>query len=1011
MRVFKYLIAALLTLASAETLIAENLQQRNSIAQLMKQVRVNTPQVMPIWIYEDWVTLRQPMYSTPAFHINFNDGKSMLLGHSGSRVSTFSILQNETVPSVPALGGFPMWSQFVSNQSFQVLAKTADKALLLISDGDGDFPRIRQDIVLINSVGRALWARSLRAERAQFLRNGDVLLQNGAELSRLVGASGAPIWQLNLMELDTDTSRVETRYMSEPNLDTTAPESVVLSIRLERSPRNGSYSVQTESLLVDAATGAAKWRILHASSANQTEGSYPACQAVVRGNVVISFETQVSLALAIVARDLTTGTELWRTLIASNSSGPCASIISDEAVFIGYFGQMASQLVKLQWDGNLLWQRSSPAIPAYSPVQLLLDSQRIAIIEGNPARAQVFQNQSGNPLWAAPLATTERETGSSFRLTANEIIEEYADSNAELQSHLRRVRYSASTGLEMSAESIPGQQLSAKGATVSIVGDSASDRHLLTLRPSFGADERTLTLRKLDPSTGAVAQSVSVSLGASIESFESAVIVRATANAAVVLVQSIPASDGTRMFTLTYLEMTSTLPRWVREFRAFNAGSIHQDATQVVLSLRQCGLTCSPENREQYLRAFDVGLGTQRFSFLKPHFAAIVLNGKVVLQNASSQIESINEDGTLQWTHSISGLPGFPVTSLMTLSNFGSDIIYGVLDRAPSGGNRQTRLVKISGASGQLLWQRIFDAHPNSSIVLRKTPDGLMYSINFTGPPFPSLTSGALYYLDPISGATRFQITSGDSYFHSVRPILDGSNGSAAIRQTRGLLAQNSLSHFLSTVQTLNYQSGTTGAEHVYVANIDNILAANVSATLLTPAHSEDVYAVAALENSDVPFSFQRWPTVSVANAGDLRITTAAEFNPYLTGLGPNAQAEFVVRNDSTQSVTASIGYLDDSSGSHATLHGCQASPGSSCPDLGSVKEFQSLIAPNGHLHLNFEIADPSFAQNRLFSISSPPAASGQFYALPHYTFGDRLMSNNFLGVTVNTAGYGDGFE
>ena len=274
----------------------------------------------------------------------------------------------------------------------------------------------------------------------------------------------------------------------------------------------------------------------------------------------------------------------------------------------------------------------------------------------------------------------------------------------------------------MSAESIPGEQLSAKGASVSIVGDSANDRHLLTLRPSFGTDERTLTLRKLDPVTGMVAQSVSVSLGTSIESIESAVIVRATANAAVVLAQSIPASDGTRMFALAYLEMTSASPRWVREFRAFSAGSIYQDATQVVLSLRQCGSSCSPENNEQYLRAFDVELGTQRFNLLKAHSAAMVFNGKIVFQNAFSQIEAINEDGTSQWTHSIAGLPGFPFVSLLTLSNFGPDIIYGVLDRAQSGGNRQTRLVKISGTSGQLLWQRVFDTRPNSSIVLRKTP-------------------------------------------------------------------------------------------------------------------------------------------------------------------------------------------------------------------------------------------------------------------------------------------------
>jgi hypothetical protein len=355
-------------------------------------------------------------------------------------------------------------------------------------------------------------------------------------------------------------------------------------------------------------------------------------------------------------------------------------------------------------------------------------------------------------------------------------------------------------------------------------------------------------------------------------------------------------------------------------------------------------------------------------------------------------------------------VPGFSNVLVLTLGNFGPDILCGVLDRAQFGGNRQTRLIKISGITGQLLWQRVFDVRPNSNIVLRKTPAGLLYSINFTDPTFPSVTSGALYYLDPISGATRFELTSGDSYFHSVRPIFDAANASVSIRQTRGLLGPNSLSHFLSSVQSLNYESGAAGTEHIYIANIDNILAANASATLLTPANSDDVYAVTTLENSAAPFSFQRWPTITDVNVGDLRIITSLEFNPYVTGLGPTARAEFIVSNDSTQQVSASIGYLDNSTGSHAALRGCQASVGSNCPLLGSAV-FQSVFAPHGQLHLSFDITDPLFAQRRFFSVLTPPSASGQFYALPNYTFGDQSIRNNFLNITVRTAGYGDGFE
>lgn len=269
-----------------------------------------------------------------------------------------------------------------------------------------------------------------------------------------------------------------------------------------------------------------------------------------------------------------------------------------------------------------------------------------------------------------------------------------------------------------------------------------------------------------------------------------------------------------------------------------------------------------------------------------------------------------------------------------------------------------------------------------------------------------------MYYLDAATGVSQFENSVSEPYFNSLRPIGEGKAGIAPVRQMRGLMYSPYLPSIVGTVSLLNYQTGAFGAEHLYRSNLGDVLSSTASADIDPLFSASDVFARVTTPGVDgiSVQSFQRLPSISDANAGDLKIIAPDGFDQTLTSLGAQATIDLVISNAAPAAVTATLGYLDDQTMSTAVIRACQASLGSVCPQLGTGSNVLVQLAPFGQLNLTLELTDPFFAQHRE-SVFAPFPASGKFFALPDYAYGERNMENNFLFIRLRTQSFGDGFN
>lgn len=285
-------------------------------------------QVQPIWSYEDSVEVLEPFTSNlTAAPVSFADGRFMGLGFSSSMFSATSIAALPDTTTAPTVGGFPIWNGNYSAKSVNALASQADRVLLAVADQGFDLGEYRRELILLKSNGQPVWSRPMSGDRAKFLSNGDVIVQSGAQLSRLAAANGAPVWQQNLLELDPDTTSASVTGLSNSgaiNAGSTN-ERFVLSAFFRASLRQSNINRNyDESIQFDAATGTIDWRV----SSENTDFGYPACESIVSGGttVTLEFSGVDTPAFFAVGRHSSTGIQRWRTALpiaADSSFGLC----------------------------------------------------------------------------------------------------------------------------------------------------------------------------------------------------------------------------------------------------------------------------------------------------------------------------------------------------------------------------------------------------------------------------------------------------------------------------------------------------------------------------------------------------------------------------------------------------------------------------------------------------------------------------------------------------------------
>jgi hypothetical protein len=165
-------------------------------ASLLSLTPPSHAQVEPIWQYEDSVEVIEPAPNGGSYWpLSFEDGSFMGLSYTGSAFSTTTMAPSGGTSSAVRVGRFSHWAGYYAFYSIGVLATQSDRALVSITDAADQIGSgvARADLVLLHRDGRAIWSRPGSADKARFLANGDLIIQSGAQLSRLSGTNGAPI--------------------------------------------------------------------------------------------------------------------------------------------------------------------------------------------------------------------------------------------------------------------------------------------------------------------------------------------------------------------------------------------------------------------------------------------------------------------------------------------------------------------------------------------------------------------------------------------------------------------------------------------------------------------------------------------------------------------------------------------------------------------------------------------------------------------------------------------------
>jgi hypothetical protein len=960
---------------------------------------------VPIWQYEDSVEVIEPASNGESYWpVSFEDGSFMGLSYTGSAFSTTTMAPSGTTPAV-SLGGFSHWAGYYAFYSIGALATQSDRALVSIVDAADQIGSgvARADLVLLHRDGRAVWSRPVSADKARFLANGDLIIQSGAQLSRLSGNTGAPIWQTNLAELDPDTSGVDVNDLSEAGSIGIGANAEKMSVLANFSfqPRHSTDRYVRAILLLDVASGAIDWRVSSDSGEFESIG----CGSLIMGASIVSFEYSDGATLHARARTAATGAAQWRSIVPlpANAFSSCSAHKLIDGFLVAIVGRNNVLASKFSNDGQLLWSRSSPVVEASIRTPSLLANSAAMVVIADTVSAHVLDPSSGALLRSIPIRNDSAGRETRVKITNTELIQEFQTSNGLLT----RARYALGTGLSVDEQSQALQAKLKRSNPVHLRENASGPPTPFVFRPEYGPNGKSLTLRKLDPETGLVVHSSAfeVPLDAPIAS---ASLLRIDDSFALVQVRSARAVDNTSTISFARLDLATQTPLWVRSWRSVNSGAI-VDANQIFISHNNCEAVgpCSG-SAYQKVSLLNVATGNQIAEITVAHSTSALNQNSIVLTSVSGPdvtIRAFDTTGASLWTSVIPMVNGLATTFVNKLSTFGNDFLVELSDSR--GSIRQARILRIAGATGQTLWQRAFAGE--SSIVSNVTNDGILFSTRVN--ESATIASGRFHYLDAATGATRFNQIAGGLYFRTLRPIADGKDDVAPVRRFFGYMNSAYLPSSVVALSLMNYQTQTFGAEHLYVSNLGDSLKAGTSVVIHPLFRPEAIFANLIAPGPDGTFatSLQRWPAVSASNDGDLKVLGPAD-SALLTALGPQVSADLVIRNESPVAVNATLGYVDDSHGSTAVLRACRASAGSICPLLGTGANVQARIAAGGQLNVQLEITDPGFAQHRCCSSDRGPV-TGYFFALPDYTLGDQNLDNNVIRLRALAKAFGDGFE
>ncbi len=794
---------------------------------------------------------------------------------------------------------------------------------------------------------------------------------------------------------------------------------LVLEYQLEAKPgRTGDTQSVEQVTSLDIATGALAWR----QSATFSAGGASICKPEFdNGNI-----RSVNVALVegvfkpIVRMRQADGALIWQRelpfTLVNGASIQCASVTLAGSALIAltnggqvHFTRIASGSGDLQW----LEARNSEFS---GETQLLANGELAVYFDGQPIKARTISMLDGHDLCMNPLTSANQNAGSAqaqVRIDGNSLVVVASGVlDTVRRAFLQEVKYALDTGSETAQRRLFGVRRDSRSFSLAYDYTQPANPAPVVLNPDLGSVGRSLTLRRLNPQTGAVIASVVIETPlATIPEFTNARILTADVASAWILGTSAVDLNGLTTSTIFRVNFNGEIFWSDTVSGAFQNISL-ANPQHIVVSGSSCVATtpCAPAQLVTRSRVLNAQTG---HVILQRGFQISVAGSAGNdLAWADTQIPrhltAFDAFGQERWSQTFIASSGANAPTPVALTPLANDYAFAQYENFNFSAFRRTRVGRYAQNSGALLWERLFQSVSNSSIVMQPDAGGLLFSTRHRDNDTAELLGGDMVYLDAQTGATRHSWTVNETHGHSIRPFGLIQGNVSAVRQFRSLGSDLDTRHLYYTRQNVDLTSGLLTPEHVFQASISDALRGADSWGATATLSDGSMLAISTLNQPSgaLRTRLERWPAPLDVFAGDVRITSDA-VDGLVTGLGSTVSIAVQIENASARPVTAQLGFLDATSDTVATVRACQANLGSQCPQLGLATSQPITIAANDVLTVRYEISDPKFAQVR----NSANVAGGTFFVLPEYAFGDRLLANNLAFVTVRGAGNGDGFE
>lgn len=947
------------------------------------------------------------MNAETVFHALLPNGDAILYG-----ALTSEIQSNRFEPSGLASAAIaPSLRALVDESHYLMVGTTQNRVLLSVTHQSGA-SQFEHTLMLLDEIGRAQWARQLPVDRSIFLPNGDLIVVTDSLVSRLAGTDGRTVWQTNLLELEPFATTNFVRGL------TANASAVILEYQLESKPgRTGNTESMEQVTSLDITTGTLLWRKAAPFSA---QGAAICKPEFINGNIRSVNAAFVDGVLKpIVRMRLANGTLLWQqelpfALVESNGIR-CASVALEDATLIAltHGTQVHFSRVSLA-DGNLQWIQARSSEPSNTETRLLANSELAVYFDGQPLRARAISLLDGHDLWTNPLTNVTLGVSSAaaqMRIEGNSLVV-VSSGLVGQRAFLQTANYTLQTGTESAQRRLFGVRREDRSFTLSYDYTQPATPVPVVLSANLGSAGRRLNLRRLSPQTGTVLRSVLIETSPSaIPEFASSRILTADLNTVWILGTSGVDINGMSSSTLLRVNFEGQILWSDTVYGAFQNINL-ANPQRIVASGFLCVATgaCPPGQFAARSRILDAQSGSVTVvrDFLTSLAASVGDDVAWTDQQNPRRLSAFDAQGSDRWSQSFAASAGSNAPNAVALAPLAGDFALAQTVTDIFGGFRRSRVARYARSSGVLQWERRFQSVSNSSIVMQPDAMGLLYSTRRRDDATGALLGGDMVYLDAQTGATRHSWAVSDTAGHSIRPFGLIHSDLSAVRQFRSLGSDFDSRHLFYTRQNANLSTGALTPEHVFQASVGDALRGADSWGASATLSDGSMLALSTLSQPSgaLRTRLERWPAPSDLNSGDVRISTDAIDN-VASGLGSLVSVAVRIENASMQPVAAQLGYLDSISGAHATVRACQANVGSECPQLGLSTAQAITIAANDVLTVSYEVSDPHFAQVRNLT----RAATGTFFVLPEYAFGDRAMANNLVAVTVRGAGQGDGFE